>query len=679
MKKNSKSNSLFFNLFIALALPLSAVDYKKEILEEGLPIVNSTDEKDILPGAFRTSNVMRLPQSPKINFEGLDTLNISGSSQFSELSLDAIIKRVGKRKITIVNLRQEDGGFLEPKEGKGAISFSYLMSMPWWTGENPKGNRTTEEIEKDEEKKMADILKKRTFTVYGAGDSYAPSDNHRILHKMDVAVKRAFTEKTLAKEKGLGYFRLPDKKFGNMEFEHVDAFVNFVKKVPKDEWLHFHCKKGQSRTTLFMTMYDMMRNAGAVSAEDIIQRQGPLGIGGADLMELPDPDEWDYSFKKQWREFLFQFHQYAKENKDGFQKSWSKWAQERGITPPDTVLLDDYTAPTVQSFLPESEEFGINLGKKTTYVLNTLNESKLGLSNFRTTQDIWVDEENFNSKGLRDIRMSGSSQYSKEALRIFMKKIRPYASKVVVVDLRHDDHVFVNGLNVSTFESKDALLKPRSPEEISASEKKLTDEIKTQKAISVHGIDTKYPKNSFDDRFQLALAPETVETPEEVVKSFGAEYLLIGSKRFSEVSDADVDRFIDYSKSMPEDTWYHFHCKKGKSRTTFFMAIFDMMKNADSVSMQEIVQRQKAIGGVDLLDITPKDPTWSSERESKKQWIVFLERFHQYAKENKPLGFAKSWTQWSEEHADFQPNVDQLVVDRTIDLPKQDLGYSLKP
>jgi hypothetical protein len=654
---------LCFYLLSSLSVLFFSVygDYRSDLLTTGLPIINSIDEKDTLPGCFRMSKVVTLPMENGINYDGIANLNISGSAQFSELSLDALIRRVGKKRITIVNLRQEDGGFIEPMEGKGAISISYLMSMPWWTGENPEGNRNIEQIEQSEEDKMAEISKQCTFTVYGTSDSYAPTDTHGLLYKIDIAVKSAFTEKTLVKEKGLGYFRIPDKKFGNMEFKHVDHFVDFVKGVQPGEWLHFHCKKGQSRTTLFMIMYDMMRNADKVSPGDIIKRHGPLGIGGADLYGLPSKTEWDHSFKKGWKKFLYQFHEYAKANMhNGYSKSWTDWADEQEIEPlPDVKLGDYYVDSTVASILPTEDE---KTFKEKILVVNSLNESKLKVQNFRSSDDIWLDSTvEFAREGLKDLRASGSNQYSRDGLVLLVNKLKVRANNIVIVDLRHDDHLFVNGLNVSTFESKEVLLEPRSPAIISHSEKQLKEALLKETKLELHAIDTKYPKNTFDDRFVLTLRPSTVETPEELVKSLGVNYLLIGSKRFSEVSDGDIDFFISNYKANPADTWYHFHCKKGKSRTTFFLVILDMMRNADKLTLEEIVHRQHVIGGIDLFDITPKDPSWENELLSKKQWIVCLARFHRYVIENKESNFKVSWTKWSEKNADYTPSVDHLV------------------
>lgn len=636
---------------------MNKADYRDLMLREGLPTINAIDEKDILPACFRMSKVIALPQDRSVNQTGLDTLNLSGSSQFSELSLEALIKKIGK-KFTIINLRQEDGGFVEPEEGKGAIAFSRLMKMPWWTGEDPAGNRTVEEIEKSEDALMESVMSSKNYTIYGTGDSYAPKDNHKILYRIDIAAKRALTEKQMAAEKNLGYFRIPDKKFGNMEFEHVDMFVDIVKNLPQEQWVHFHCKKGQSRTTLFMIMYDMMRNADKVSAEEIILRQGPNGLGGADLWGLPDKEAWDLSFKRGWKEFLLMFHEYAKQNKaKHFEKSWSAWAEEHNLPPfPPVVLGKYYKETTVESTLPAEED----PEKPYNFVINTINEGKLKVQNFRSTQDIWQNPA-FATDGLQSMYMSGSSQPTKAGLEILVNGIKKnHGDKpVVIVDLRHDDHLFVNGLNVSTYETKDALLAPRTPEMIKSSVEKIKRYIESCKNIHLLAIDTLYPKNEYLQRFTAQLTPEVVETPEELAKSAGAEYLLIGSKRFSEVSDEDIDLLLE---NIKPDTWYHFHCKKGKSRTTLFMTIFDMVHNAGSLSMEQIVRRQKAIGGVDLFDVTPKDPSWAHEKEAKKQWVVFLARFHEYAKQKPQI----PWSQWSKENASFQPNINNLLVDKNI-------------
>jgi predicted protein tyrosine phosphatase len=636
----------------------------KKLMESGIPIINSVDEQDILPGSFRMSGSLFLPSSD-INKEGLDTLHISGSSQPSQLGFKAL-KRCIHRHITIVNLKQEDGGFVVPRKGVGAIAFSYLMSMPWWV----QDKRTVEEIDISEQQRIEKINSKSKFTIYGITDkNNLREEAHSIDYKITVNPQYAMTEKQLVDAEGFAYFRIPDKKFGNMAYEHVDSFVDFVKKLPREEHVHFHCKRGQSRTTLFMTMYDMMRNADRVSADDIIKRQGPQGIGGVDLTQIPEKSSWEHSFKKGWLEFLYQFHQYARENKGSdFQKPWSQWAHEQALSVQEEVLLDHYRGASIESNLPDMEDVA-NMHAEP-LVLVTLNEGKLPVQNFRTTQDLWLEEPSFNQEGLKDVYASGSSQYTKVDLELLIKKIQPHASRLVICDLRSDDHLFVNGMNVCSFQPKGSPLLERTPEAIKSAELRLKQRIKGEVGIKIRAVDSQYLSDEVEKRLSLRIYPNEVQTPEELVRSMGAKYLLIGNKQPSGFADEDIDRLITYLQTIPENTWIHFHCKKGKGRTTLFMTMYDMLHNAGKVSMKEIVERQHRIGGSNLFDITPKNVLGADEKEFKKQRIVFLARFQEYAKEyilskarqELPL----SWTDWSSQHTDFQPNIDNLVVDSFV-------------
>jgi hypothetical protein len=68
-----------------------------------------------------------------------------------------------------------------------------------------------------------------------------------------------------------------------------------------------------------MAMYDMVRNARTVSMNDIMQRQ--VAVGGKDLLAPAAGDD----NKAERVQFLQQFYDYAKTNRDGFQTSFSAW------------------------------------------------------------------------------------------------------------------------------------------------------------------------------------------------------------------------------------------------------------------------------------------------------------------------------------------------------------------
>lgn len=635
--------------------------------DKGVLIINSIDEKNVLPGGFRISSIVSMGHGHPINVTGLESLHISGSSQFSELSLEAIKQKVYPRHMTVVNLRQEDEVFIEPKRGNGAIPCSWMMSLPWWVG----SNRTAEEIDQSERRRAEELQHEEKVKIFGVQDDVnLTKDAHILTYKMTVRPRHVFTEKELAEKEGMGYFRIPDKKFGHMQFEHVDQFVQFVKGLPEGEHLHFHCRRGQSRTTLFMAMYDMMRNADRVEAREIVERQGPSGLGGVDLEALPDQSAWDFSFKKGWRDFMHQFHAYCRENiHAGFHKSFSIWVKEQGIQEPSCVEVSlDYRGPTVLSEVPDNEE--VLMMKTNPLVSVTLNEGKLPFQNFRSTQDLWLDSALAHSTaGLHDMRLSGSSQFSEVGIDLFMKKIAKQdpSVHVVILDVRQDEHLFVNGQNASLFQKKDELVSIRGLE----AEKRSLVKLKRQlEGASVRLRALTYRKEDFDPCFSLRIKVKRVETPDELVRRKGADYIRMPYNKYIGIDDASLSHLIESVESAPTSSWFHVFCRNGRGRTTFFMTLIDIIHHADTVPFEEIVRRQHFIGGINLFDITPKDSNWMNEMDAKKERIVLLARFHRYVREEYLLAKREgrrptSWQEWSQVHRDERPNVDHLVFVKT--------------
>jgi len=71
--------------------------------------------------------------------------------------------------------------------------------------------------------------------------------------------------------------------------------------------------------------------------------------------------------------------------------------------------------------------------------------------------------------------------------------------------------------------------------------------------------------------------------------------------------DDAVDRFILAVRALPDGAWTHFHCEAGLGRTTTFMVLYDMLRNANRVSLEDIVRRQKILShGYDVLQ--PDEP-----------------------------------------------------------------------
>src|SRR5258706_13059159 len=131
------------------------------------------------------------------------------------------------------------------------------------------------------------------------------------------------SEEELAKSSGLDYFRITASDHRKPTMDDVDLFIDNIRSLAGNYWLHFHCHAGDGRTTTFMVMYDMMRNAKKVTFDDIIMRQHL--IGGLDLTKDEDFPSWDKQYAIERTDFLKNFYEYCKANDDNFKTSYSMW------------------------------------------------------------------------------------------------------------------------------------------------------------------------------------------------------------------------------------------------------------------------------------------------------------------------------------------------------------------
>jgi hypothetical protein len=105
-----------------------------------------------------------------------------------------------------------------------------------------------------------------------------------------------------------------------------------------------------------------------------------------------------------------------------------------------------------------------------------------------------------------------------------------------------------------------------------------------------------------------------------------------------------VDQFVATDASFDPKTWLHFHCRAGDGRTTTFMAMHDIIHNAPGDSLQTILARQKAIGGIDLSSL-PTDQTVFSYPFSIER-VEFIQNFYKYVCAAKPGVFKLLWSDW---------------------------------
>ena len=254
------------------------------------------------------------PEDEPPTRKGLDNLRISGSAQctaagFASLytKLSAAVAAPGA-PIYDVDLRQESHGFADG------------LPVSWHKKNNlANEGKTPEEVALDEEERLAELA--------GVTTTFVPkgkTDKGRV-EAVTFAPQNVQTEKEVVEAIGFRYARFYVTDRTQPDTETIEAFLDFVESLPRDAWLHFHCRAGHGRTTTFMAMYDMIRNPG-IPAETIIERQHL--IGGADLTAMKD-EEWKNERIVQRLETLKLFSEYVRARHAGETTlRWGEWIEE---------------------------------------------------------------------------------------------------------------------------------------------------------------------------------------------------------------------------------------------------------------------------------------------------------------------------------------------------------------
>jgi hypothetical protein len=282
-----------------------------------VPLIRDEADTPGLPRHFRTTSDPFPAEAagPLPSRAGLDTLRASGSAQFTAAQLRAIVERVG-RPLVVVDLRQESHGFLDGQ----AVS---------WYAMHDQVNvvRSLVEVQQSERRRLEALAGTEPVTALVI-TARSESGTIQAADTIVLGAQAALTEQELTRSLGLGYFRIPATDFLPPSPENVDRFVGFAASLPPETWLHLHCHGGDGRTTTFLAMWDLMHNAGSVSADDIVRRQAL--IGPVNLDSVGTPESWTHPFRIERAAFIRRFHAYAQEQAPGgFVVPWSAWSVGR--------------------------------------------------------------------------------------------------------------------------------------------------------------------------------------------------------------------------------------------------------------------------------------------------------------------------------------------------------------
>ena len=250
-----------------------------------------------------------------IDETGMDTLNCSGSRQFSKEQFETLSELLreaaGSRQIYIIDLRRENHGIIN------GYPISFFSEHNW---ENR--GLSAEEISKRQDDLFSHLLNGK-MTAYLKGDDERASEDF-----LEFTVSEYATEEELVRSKGFEYVNIPCLDHVWPSDENIDQFIEFVKSIDtENSWLHFHCVAGEGRTATFMCLYDMMKNP-QVSMKDIAYRQTKLG--GNYPLYLQEKDNWKKPLYEEKAEMFPLMYQYVQENHESnYTVSWSEWRNKR--------------------------------------------------------------------------------------------------------------------------------------------------------------------------------------------------------------------------------------------------------------------------------------------------------------------------------------------------------------
>ena len=236
--------------------------------------------------------------------------------------------------------------------------------------------------------------------------------------------------------------------------------------------------------------------------------------------------------------------------------------------------------------------------------------------NFRKTSDLSSIENisYLNLAGLHDLNISGSSQFTEFNLPLIKESINNNFN-IIDIDLREESHGFINGIAISFSNSDNNANKGLTYNEIINKENEDLASIKLNEPL------TFYNKNK-------EIIPEKVQNELDLTKDNNISYLRIPVTDGGLPNEDMVNSFIAFVNKQPENTWLHFHCKAGVGRTTTFMIMYDIMKNCNNVSLDDIIKRQ-----VLLANLSKK----TSQDFFMERRYTFLNDFYTKCKNDKSI------------------------------------------
>lgn len=241
-----------------------------------------------------------------LNFRADQGNNCSGSANLKSLGWKQLIMKlsddcgVTPKKIYIVDLREECHGYVN-----GFPVTVRALENNWLN----EGKFRPDII--DEETNLFEQLTEQQSQMF---IKYSSLKDTPV--KVPITLNTASTEETIITAYKANYIRIPVTDNKHPCPEQVDFFLETVSKLPPDAWLHFHCNKGNGRTSTFLVMLDIYR-----------QPKQDLDLILDKCKDFSNYDFTDFTKRAEIRkarfQFLKNFHSYCNQDSESSFAEWS--------------------------------------------------------------------------------------------------------------------------------------------------------------------------------------------------------------------------------------------------------------------------------------------------------------------------------------------------------------------
>ncbi|WP_429500353.1 type III secretion system effector XopH (plasmid) [Robbsia andropogonis] len=264
--------------------------------------------------------------------------------------------------------------------------------------------------------------------------------------------------------------------------------------------------------------------------------------------------------------------------------------------------------------------------------------------NFRSSDEVDLPE-GCNPTSWNDLHVSGSASIA--SIEQISRLSPSTESPVIVLDVREESHAIVGGYPGTWRVPNNWANVGKSRVEVLTDERERIHELKGQETVQI--LHRKDVKNDVANPRAVTLSKPQIFSEEELVKMAGAKYVRLTVTDHLGPRAEDVDAFVEMERDMAAHEKLHVHCGVGQGRTGIFIAMHDMLRNAATVSFDDIIKRQLAFNPGRALDFH-KDVAHEGRSDFRNDRLEFISLFYEYARTN-PKGHPLLWSAWLDHHS----------------------------